>query len=106
MSGPVVDIVIRNDKAAALEALRNLWSYRLLETLHLESCDLTDQDLECIHPGTTCVRYVCLRNNQLVHPWPTLAKMFPALDCLDCRENRLLTMDLNAMKTSRFACME
>ncbi|KAK6024192.1 hypothetical protein OSTOST_10001 [Ostertagia ostertagi] len=58
MSGPVVDILIRNDKAAALEALRNLWSYRLLETLHLESCDLTDQDLECIHPGTTCVRYV------------------------------------------------
>ncbi|KAK6018924.1 hypothetical protein OSTOST_15458 [Ostertagia ostertagi] len=106
MSGPIVDLLIRNDKSAALEALRNLWSYRLLETLHLESCDLSDQDLESIRPGSTCVKYVCLRNNQLVHPWSTLAKNFPALNYLDCRENRWLTMDLSAMKGLQLAHME
>ncbi|KAK6024144.1 hypothetical protein OSTOST_10051 [Ostertagia ostertagi] len=103
MSGPIVDLLIRNDKSAALEALRNLWSYRLLETLHLESCDLSDQDLESIRPGSTCVKYVCLRNNQLVHPWSTLAKNFLALNYLDCRENRWLTMDLSAMKGLQLA---
>ncbi|KAK6009592.1 hypothetical protein OSTOST_25470 [Ostertagia ostertagi] len=100
------DLVIKRDKAVAPEALRNLWSYRLLETLHLESCDLSDQDLESIRPGSTCVKYVCLRNNQLVHPWSTLAKNFPALNYLDCRENRWLTMDLSAMKGSQLAHME
>ncbi|PIO60583.1 hypothetical protein TELCIR_17919 [Teladorsagia circumcincta] len=31
MAGPLVDLVLKSDKPAALEALRNLWSYRLLE---------------------------------------------------------------------------
>ncbi|KAK6030688.1 hypothetical protein OSTOST_03165 [Ostertagia ostertagi] len=47
MSGPVVDILIRNDKAAALEALRNLWSYRLLEVV--------DNGSECHENITVCL---------------------------------------------------
>ncbi|PIO52575.1 hypothetical protein TELCIR_26117 [Teladorsagia circumcincta] len=47
MSCPVVDILIRNDKAAALEALRNLWSYRLLEVF--------DNGSECYERITVCL---------------------------------------------------
>ncbi|VDL71408.1 unnamed protein product [Nippostrongylus brasiliensis] len=41
----IVDIKMVDDKARALEVLRNLAAYRHLETLHLQGCTLTDEEL-------------------------------------------------------------
>ncbi|KAK6061270.1 hypothetical protein COOONC_01067 [Cooperia oncophora] len=94
MSGPLVDLRVRSDRTAALEALRNLWSYPHFETLHLEGCQLTDQDIENIHADNSCIKYVCLRNNLLAHPWLALKAKLPAVTYLDLRENRCLFQGL------------
>ncbi|WKX95269.1 hypothetical protein Q1695_012040 [Nippostrongylus brasiliensis] len=73
-----------------MEVLRNLPTYRHLETLHLEACSLTDGNLEEIASVCRSVKYLCLRKNALSFPWHIIAEKFEDLLVLDVRGNRFL----------------
>ncbi|VDP34281.1 unnamed protein product [Heligmosomoides polygyrus] len=55
----VVDIKVVNGQGRAQEVPRNLWSYRRLETLHLQECALTDEDIAGVEHVNRRVKY-CL----------------------------------------------
>ncbi|VDL87591.1 unnamed protein product [Nippostrongylus brasiliensis] len=86
----ILDIKIVDDKVRAMEVLRNLPTYRHLETLHLEACSLTDGNLEEIASVCRSVKYLCLRKNALSFPWHIIAEKFEDLLVLDVRGNRFL----------------
>ncbi|VDP33916.1 unnamed protein product [Heligmosomoides polygyrus] len=88
----VVDIKVVNDQGQAQEVLRNLWSYRRLETLHLQGCALTDEDIAGVEHVNRRVKYLCLRGNDLCSPWQAFSTKFPELLVLDCRGNRCLDL--------------
>lgn len=88
----VVDIKVVNDQGRAEEVLRNLWSYRHLETLHLQGCALTDEDIAGVEHVNRRVKYLCLRGNNLCNPWRALSTKFPELLVLDCRGNRYVNL--------------
>ncbi|VDP23119.1 unnamed protein product [Heligmosomoides polygyrus] len=84
----VVDIKVVNDQGRAQEVLRNLWSYRRLETLHLQGCALTDEDIAGVEHVNRRVKYLCLRGNDLRNPWQAFSTKFPELFVLDYKGNR------------------
>ncbi|RCN41121.1 hypothetical protein ANCCAN_12912 [Ancylostoma caninum] len=88
MEGTVMDIVVRNDRQAALDVLHNIWYYKEVESLHLEGCSLSDGDIAEVAFEAPSVRYVCMRSNCLRSPWKHLAEKFPNMEELDCRDNR------------------
>ncbi|VDO76953.1 unnamed protein product [Heligmosomoides polygyrus] len=88
----VVDIKMVNDQGRAQEVLRNLWSYRRLETLHLQGCALTDGDIAGVEHVNRRVKYLCLRGNDLCSPWQAFSTKFPELLVLDCMGNRCLDL--------------
>ncbi|RCN47746.1 hypothetical protein ANCCAN_06210 [Ancylostoma caninum] len=45
MEETVMDIVVRNDRQAALDVLHNIWCYKEVESLHLKGCSLSDGDI-------------------------------------------------------------
>ncbi|VDP13537.1 unnamed protein product [Heligmosomoides polygyrus] len=76
----VVDIKVVNDQG------------RAQETLHLQGCSLTDEDIAGVEHVNRRVKYLCLRGNDLCNPWQAFSKKFPELLVLDCRGNRCLDL--------------
>ncbi|EYB96883.1 hypothetical protein Y032_0146g2558 [Ancylostoma ceylanicum] len=73
----VLDMLVEENHNAAKVMLEDLRLYPDLETLEIESSDLTDEDLMTVDHVASTVRYLNLRGNSLHCPWIFLTTKFP-----------------------------
>ncbi|VDO24827.1 unnamed protein product [Heligmosomoides polygyrus] len=94
-----MDVAIKGDHCRAKEFLRNIWSYRGVETITLDMCSLRDHDLSVIGRSMPTVKYLSMRGNAFRSPWSDISKWFPKVIYLDLRDNAELLLHPNMRGT-------
>ncbi|KAL6734969.1 hypothetical protein Aduo_005455 [Ancylostoma duodenale] len=89
----ILDMLVEEDHSTAQMLLEDLPLYPDLETLEIESSELSDEDLMMVPHVCETVRYLNLKGNLLKSPWIFLTTKFPNVFHLDIRDNRHLTFE-------------